>query len=403
MKFEIKNCGSWVFFLIVFSALLLPNVYGLAVGVSPSKYTIEDALKGESYQKSMRFSTTSDENIIVDLVAYGDYKDWVKFYDIDDLSKEITQLSINANGKEFAMIVFNIPKDTPNGEYEIQVAGNKAFEEVDNDVKTGSGVELKTFAKVKIYVTGNQKLESEVRSISTRDVETGYPLRIKVDMENNGNVKSNPKIDVEIFKDGAVIDSVTKSDSYVDVGQIEIIDVEWDTSGRGVGEFSAKVKVTLEGKLIGEKLVDFNILNSGNSELEGSLGKVYDPDDVEIGKVAKISVDFKNRGNVDFTAKLTGEVMINGKLEDVIGGDEIVIGPSERENLAVYFTPLKAGNYEIKREIVYSGKKFQMDDFKFELDENGMRNTSSSGSSKLPLIIIGVVLVILVILGVRYL
>ena len=93
--------------VLLFSLLFLPLVNGLAIGVSPSKFIIENALKGEQYQRSMRFSTTSDEDVVVDLEAHGDYKDWVKFYDPEDSSNEITNLDIEKKGASFAIAVFD--------------------------------------------------------------------------------------------------------------------------------------------------------------------------------------------------------------------------------------------------------------------------------------------------------
>ncbi len=392
--------------VLLFSLLFLPIVHGLAIGVSPSKFVIEDALKGEQYQRSMRFSTTANEDVVVNLEAHGDYKDWVKFYDSEDTSIEITNLNIEKKGESFALAVFDIPDDTPNGEYEIQIAANKITESSE-DVGTGSSVTIKTFSIIKILVTGNQILEGDVRSITANDVESGYPLRVKVDFQNTGNVKAQPKIELMISQDGEKITDIVSSDSGVGVNQIEIIDVEWDTSGRGVGDFDCNVKVYLGGELLAEEDLGFTVLKSGTHTAEGRLGDVNNPKDVMVGTLSKFEVEFFNSGDVDVKAKLVGEVYLNGNLLDRLEGDEVLVGPSERESLSAYYKPEKTGDYAFKNSVMYSGKELPLEDFSFKLTEEGMVISSVGGGSSAimwTIIILAIMIVVIVlVLAIKYL
>jgi len=58
-----------------------------------------------------------------------------------------------------------------------------------------------------------------------------------VDMATNG-VSA-----FEILKDSSVVDSFTHQETSVNVNAIEIIEAEWDTEGRGIGNFNVNVRI----------------------------------------------------------------------------------------------------------------------------------------------------------------
>lgn len=91
---------------------------------------------------------------------------------------------------------------------------------------------VSAFIEVFVEVVGEQILTGNVRSISAQDTEVGYPLRIKVDFENTGNVNAKPEIKTAILKDGIEIDSFTHTKACVKPGLRSIISVEWNTTGK---------------------------------------------------------------------------------------------------------------------------------------------------------------------------
>ncbi|GAI80418.1 unnamed protein product, partial [marine sediment metagenome] len=177
--------------------------------------------------------------------------------------------------------------------------------------------------------------------------EVNYPLQIKISFKNTGNVVAKPQIAVEISSNGAIVDSVSFEDTKIKPEKIEVIPVEWDTTGRQAGNYSAHVVVSLGGTNIGEKGLEFAILPLGTLSRSGMLTEISLQGEPKQASLVSILATFVNTGQIDTRAKFTGEVYCNGDLIDVIESGEILIAVGESGVLKSYLRLENSGNYQI--------------------------------------------------------
>jgi len=358
---------------LVVLLVLGSGVKAIGIGVAPSEIKIHDAFRGEEYRKTITVSNADEHEATFSFNVSGECADWISFYKPEDITTPITSITIPGNEKREILVVFKIPNDAENRIYNSAIIVQRAPKAVEGGV--GAGVALKMPISVTIEVTGVQKLTGEVRDIRTTDVEVNYPLRIKVDFQNTGNVIARPLIEVAIVKDNMTIDTFTYADTAVKPNERKIISVEWDTTGREVGDYIAKVTVSLGGEILATKDLTFKLLPVGTLSRKGSLIELKYEGELLVGRVVKILATFRNIGEIDTKAKFVGEVFMDGALIDTLHSEEILVPVRETRTLIAYLKIEKEGNYKIRGYVVYEGKTTDTKEISFNVGGTGTKST----------------------------
>ena len=358
---------------LVVLLVLGSGVKAVGIGVAPSEIKIHDAFRGEEYRKTITVSNADEYEAIFSFNVSGECADWISFYKPEDIATPITSITIPGNEKREILVVFKIPNDAENRIYNSAIIVQRAPKAVEGGV--GAGVALKMPISVTIEVTGVQKLTGEVRDIRTTDVEVNYPLRIKVDFQNTGNVIARPLIEVAIVKDNVTIDTFTHADTAVKPNERKIISVEWDTTGREVGDYIAEVTVSLGGEILAAKDLTFKLLPVGTLSRKGSLIELKYEGELLVGRVVKILATFRNIGEIDTKAKFVGEVFMDGSLIDTLHSEEILVPVRETRTLIAYLKIEKEGNYKIRGYVVYEGKTTDTKEISFNVGGTGTKPT----------------------------
>lgn len=229
------------------------------------------------------------------------------------------------------------------------------------NVTAGEGAVVGIFPAVglrtSIEITGEQILAGDVYKILVKDNEIGKPIRFIIGFSNTGNVIAEPEIGIEISKDDKVIETLKKTEEVIP-GEAKEIMAEW--TGKEVGGYAAKVSVLLDGKLLSERDLEFKVLERGALTCKGEIVEVKAPEEVGVGKPAKIEVYFKNTGEIAIDAKAKGEVKLNNELVEIIESDPVLIDIGKTATLTAYFSPEKPGDYLIDGDVIYDGKKAKM-------------------------------------------
>ena len=344
--------------LSLFSFLLASDVSASGLGVAPPRIVIEDALRDSEYQRMITIFNPTGQPLTVSLNASGDAATWLSFHEIGDPSRPIETIASVPDEVSF-LLKIGIPEDAPNGEHKASVLVQRGAD--------GGGVVLGVEVAVTITVTGTQILRGEVLGISTRDTEAGYPQRTEVQFWNTGNVAATPQTDIGVTKDGAAIDSVTSAEVQVGVESQEMIAVEWDTTGRELGDYVAQVSVSLAGTVLATKDLPFTLMPVGTFSRAGVFTELALQGEPNLGATAKIQATFSNTGEIDTTAKFIGEVYCDKDLVDALESEESLIPMGQKEILTSYVKLERPGNYDIKGYVNYEGKKTELKEISFTL------------------------------------
>jgi len=371
----IKKLGirttSIVLVLISLAVTISFPVVATGIAVTPSHLEISDALRGGEFERNITIYNPDPEITSYTLSASGDAGLWISFFKQDDPTSPVDRVTIPGNENVRILVKFTIPQDAANGEHKATIIVTSVPAE---EASGGSGqvVSLAAPVAVTIFVTGNQILSGVVNGISADDVEVKYPLRIKVQFHNTGNVVATPQITVEIAtQDGTAINHFTSSEFNVKPEKRETILLEWDTTGKEPGDYIANVSVVLGDAIIKQEQLDFAILPTGTLTRSGSLTELIFEGEPGLGILTMIQATFVNTGRIDTKAKFIGDVYHDGTLVDTLQSEELLVAVGNMELLKSYFKPDQPGEYRIKGYVIYEGKKTEEKEISFTITENG--------------------------------
>jgi len=361
---------------VIFVAFLIMSLCptanaGVGLGISPASITISDAFKGATYERTMGIFNTGNETGNFGLTAEGECADWISFYKEGEPTTPITEVTITGKGKAMVIIKFDIPTDIANADYTGTIYAQSVPAEREPTEGAVAHAVIRMPSRVLIQVTGTQILKGTVKSITTTDTEIDYPLKIKVEFQNEGNVIAKLKIAVGITKAGGgeLVDSFVHDETGVKPGEKDTITVLWNTTGRDTGDYAANVAVSLGEELLSAKDLPFKVLPFGTLTRQGVLHSLTIEGEPLVSIVIKLAANFENTGEIDTMAKFKGEIYHEGNLPDVMESEEMFVEVGESGKLADYYKITEAGSYEIKGRVFYSGKETAEKEVSFDVPE----------------------------------
>ena len=367
----------------------------IGLGISPASIVVSDAFKGGTYERTITVSNTGDETGNFMLMAEGECTDWISFYKEDT---PITEITIPGKGKTKVLVKFDIPQEIPNDDYTSTIYAQSVPDETSSGEGAVAHAVVRIPSEVFIHVTGTQILNGTVISITTADIEIDYPLKIKVEFKNEGNVIAKPKIAVAITKDGKLVDSFVHDETGIKPDSEDTIKVLWDTTEQRTGDYTADVEVSLGGELLIIKSLPFKILPFGTLTRQGELTTLTTEGEPMINRVIKILADFENTGKIDSRATFKGEVYLDGELVDVIESDEMLVEIGETRRLTSYYKIQAPGKYEVKGNVLYEGKETGTKDITFDVASTN----SGSGGNGIPGFAGSMSIIVIILISILY-
>ena len=88
-----------------------------------------------------------------------------------------------------------------------------------------------------------------------------------------------------------------------------------------------------------------------------------------VNRVIKVVAHFGNTGTSDTMAKFTGRVYRDGKLVDLLEGNEMFIEVGKNVHLIAYYKIMIPGEYLIKGTVIYEGKETEANEVSFTVPE----------------------------------
>ena len=351
---------SGIIALLMVCGLTLPAMAeGTGIGLAPVSIQIASALRGAAYDRSLVITNMGSIDTSYSLTAEGEASDWLSFY---SNGGTIQQVVVPALSTGIFEVKISVPEDAVNGQHKATLTVTSL---PDASSAGQATVAVAAVSHIDIIVSGTQVIAGNVTDISVEDVETGYPLKIQVFMQNTGNVEASPMITANITKNGITVGSLSKNNTKVRAGAGEFIIAEWDTTGNAAADYMAKVNVILDGKTISNRELPFKILPLGTLTRSGELKEIVVNGAAIVNLVTKMTATFANTGQIDTWAKFAGEIYKGDQLVDTFSGDELLIEKGTEANLVAYFKLADAGEYTIKGYVLYEGKQTEVKELTF--------------------------------------
>jgi len=363
-----KNMKIKINLVIAVLLVLTGTVAGVGLGVSPASFTVSDALKGGEYERTFTTYNTDNETGDFTFNAQGDGAEWLSYY-LPEGETPISTITIEGKSSQKILVKINIPEEAANGNYTPKIY----IKSVPKELEATSGAVAQAVVQIPvsatINVTGTQILTGIVKDISLNDIEIDYPLRIKVEFENTGNVIAKPTITVIIRSntDNSILSEEVYSDTEIKPDTTDTIIIEHDTEGLEVGEYFAEITVTLNEAVLAQENIPFEILEHGTLSRQGVLSKLDIEGDTLVNRVVKIHADFKNTGMIDSKAKFIGEIYLENNQIDIVESEELNVPVGETDTLISYLKIEESGNYIIKGKVFYEGKTTEVEELSFKV------------------------------------
>lgn len=367
---NLRSRVAMVAVIVLVAVIVCQPVSAAGIAVGPSTQTIENALRGGSFERPLTIFNPSDTGFEVVLKTEGSAGNWIRFTSIEN-DEEIEKVYIPKEGQTPVLMQVTVPDDAANGRYTATIIVETLPGE---EVRGSVGMILRATSTLEITVTDVERISGAVTSIVVRDTEVDIPAAIEVGFKNTGNVVVTPEITAVISRDGSVLDTVTWTDLPVRPGITEQIVVNWPNEGFPAGTCQASVKVSLRGAVLADEDRTFEILPLGSLTRQGELTDLTYDGALVVGQPIKVTGVFKNSGSIATRAKLSGEVYRGGSLVDVVSSDEMTVLVFSEDLLTAYYTPKEPGDYTMKTCAVFEGKTTDSKDIAFTVqpDSSGL-------------------------------
>ena len=256
MKEKIKT----VLLIGVISILVISCVSAIGIGVTPTRFMMGDAHRGEVYDQKLTVYNTANVSCNYEFEGAGEIGDWASFYALDS-DTPINMTEIPGKSSKKVNVRFLIPTYVATGNYTGEIYVRTMPANVTGGFATVPV--LMAQSRGRIMVTGKQNLTGTVTNITAMDTEVNNTLRIKVEFQNTGDVIATPAINVSIATNGSFVDCFIYDEATVMPGANETIPVEWNTTGQIPGNYSLNVSVSLNSDVLAAKDMTVRILPPG--------------------------------------------------------------------------------------------------------------------------------------------
>jgi hypothetical protein len=365
--------------LVLASQLALTTLAhaGGGIGIVPARVELKEALRGVEYDQTLTVVNREGGELTLAYVAEGEVGKWTTLRSDQQPDQILEKIVVPPSSDFRALIRVAVPADASNGQH----VGQIRFQAESGNAQSGMGVSIGIASDFVVNVTGTQKLSARVQDMLVSDVEAEQPpVRLTTLMFNDGNVKANPTIKLQI-KDssGAVVGEATSSET-IDPGKDARLETEWDQSGKPAGDYLAVASVTLDdGQKVDEREIKFKMLPKGTLTRAGTLDRVVLENSPKVGAVAKVVAYFVNTGKIDTKAQFVGEVSRDSSLLKVVESREEVVPTGQPATLELFFDVAEAGEYTVVGKVVYEGRETESREVSFQVTPIG--STTSAGSA----------------------
>jgi hypothetical protein len=330
-----------------------------AIGVSPGTVSFSRMVRGGYAEKTLAISTAGDEDLLLKIEATGDVKDWITF------EPSGSQILLPKKSSKPILVKIAVPSTARNGLYEGNIIISTMYQGAEGGDVSGARFMPGIIVKVQLTVTGEEVAGYEIKSVSVKDTEQGYPAEFLVNVENTGNVIITPKLHIIILNSerretGKILDY---SETAILPTTSKMFSIKMPTKGMEVAAYYAKITSDLGD----EQTIFFQVLAPGTLAIKGSLGQVsLNKIWVKPGEIVKVEGAFKNEGEViiEQSAKVRCEAHLidpqyNTKalVKQFEGTDAMTVPIGGEVSLDTSFTPEKSGRYSIECFAIYSGKR----------------------------------------------
>lgn len=330
--------------------LLLPLVTpgaaqeGESLGVSPTRHDVEDARRGETYQRAIVLQNRFDEPTDVTATGVGEVGAWATFSPGATL-----RLAPLSNATLFVNLT--VPADAENGDHEggVQVA----TEAKGAPGGSGYGVHYAATVVLRVGVGGEETRRVAGVGLDAQDAEQGGVARALLTLRNEGNVRATVTARAQAF-DLATDRAAGEATAQALLVPGETRAVELAFPDLPLGQY--RVRAALDAPESYQAETQLKVVERGSLGKSGLLRAILHAPRAAPGRPVEVTVRFENAGNATISsARFQGSATVAGETRGVLETPSLVVRPGETVDLTLFYTPEDAGEHVLKGRVLYDG------------------------------------------------
>ena len=337
-----------IFFVFALAFMVSINyVNAISVGISPGRVKFENVLRGGYAQRITTITTGGDDELIVSFKPQGEIKEWLKI----DLNE--TQFRIS-KGKPFKLrLIAQPPSDVRLGNY----SGSLEFvTESAGGISGRAGALIKTALtlQINLEVTGNQIISCRAGGFVFKDAEVNFPFEVGFTIINDGNVRLNPVLSLDVWdqlQEKLLLTKDIIGDEVLPTTEKAISRTLQNTLNEGQYWIDMKVQ-----ECKASSLSTFSVVEKGGIIDQGELKEILNKQSAFTNETVQITARFQNTGKRSVTAKFKGAIRLDDKIVKLIETDDVIVPAGETSDFDIFFTPQNPGRYTINGRIIYNKK-----------------------------------------------
>lgn len=336
--------------LVGFLAIFLSEfVVGESViGVSPGTVNFRDVLRGGYAERFLTLSTPDiEDEIFVSATPRGEIASWLNY------SENFT-ISRDNPGRMFLSV--KPPSDIPNGNYTgfLRISTGALA-----DLPPGQAVNaIRAVLDVAIIVeiTDVEVMSCTAQYFDVQSAEKGDDVIFDIEIYNQGNVRLNPLVVLEIWDQEQVelVKTVEFRPEDILPTKEQSFQYRMSTDDMEIGQYWVNVRVP---DCFSESLLTFDVLEPGALKAEGILLRIFSVPWSEVGETFPIVAEFKNIGEKEVGAKFKGQISLDGEIQRLLESERVGVPISTMENFTFFFTPTEPGSYVVSGRVFYENKR----------------------------------------------
>ncbi len=343
----IKNINK-IGILILFGIILLNIVSGANIGISPARVYFEEVLRGGYSEQEVTITTNSEEPISVTIKPRGEIEDWLNF------SKK--EFNVSKNSPYRLVISVKPPVDMPNGNYTgfLKVSTSSFGKPIEKHATGLIRTTLDLFLEVE--VTDIEIKKCRISNFEVQSAEKGDPIIFLMDVENQGNTRIKPRIEIDIWDQEQieVVKNIGHSGEEVIPTKTKDIMVKVPSNDIEIGQYWAEI-TSLDCS--GSQTLTFDVLEIGALKAEGELSNILTKTWIDVDETTDIKVLFKNTGEKAVNARFKGKINKGDKIIDILESEQTNVLIDESKDFIFYFTPKESGRYVVSGRVFYDSKR----------------------------------------------
>lgn len=375
-----------IYLLSLFLILIMvssSNVFAASIAINPGSLRGNNMVRGGYAERVVRVST--NEELANVRIAFenrnNEVNDWVT------IEPNEFEFQISRGNPRNIKVILEPPEDVPNGNYStsliFMVQGTAEITGV-----TGAVVDTAVGFRIFANIIDDEIVACNVLRENMATIEAGDDLVSNFLIQNLGNVRLNPTINIEIwnqqksslerlivFNDETILPTISDEVSVVE-------------SSRGLipGQYFADISIP---DCRYEKSLTFDVLNPGEISSDGNLVGIRVPAWNNKSDTIVINPVFENTGQRAVNAYFDGVIRLNNVIKARITTPTLQVQPRERVEFEAFFSSDEPGRYEVLGRVYYENKRTFEKVNRFNiLDQYSERTERSSFETNMGILII---------------